>query len=67
MSLRIVTSEGPLGLGKGHSRTLVWKDARGSHKVYAFGYESKDDAKIALLSAAKENGFIEKKWWQFWR
>lgn len=67
MLANIITSEGPLGSGKGHARTLVWKDARGSHKVYAFGYESKDDAKTALLNAAKDHGYVDKSWWQFWR
>lgn len=67
MLANIVTSEGPLGLGSGHARTLVWRDGNGSHRVYVFGYESKSEAKAALLRAAKENGYVESKWWQFWR
>lgn len=67
MALSIITSEGPLGAGNGHGRTLVWNDERGAHKVYVFGYSSKNDAEEAAKVAARENGYIEKSWWQFWR
>lgn len=62
-----VVSEGPLGAGAGYRCTAGWRDARGFHRIYAFGYESEERAREAAAEGAKDFGYVTPQWWEVWK
>lgn len=57
--------QGPVANGSDH--TLAWNDRHGFHLFYAIGYETDLAARLAAVEGASQIGYIEPRWWEFWK